>query len=32
MKFLVDVNASGSVARWLEEHGHDVILVKDIDA
>lgn len=24
MKFLVDVNASGAVARWLMEMGHDV--------
>ncbi len=24
MKFLVDVNASGSVAQWLIESGHDV--------
>jgi predicted nuclease of predicted toxin-antitoxin system len=24
MKFLVDVNASGAVARWLLEMGHDV--------
>lgn len=29
MKFLLDVNASGSVARWLSEHGHDVLLVAD---
>jgi len=27
MKFLVDVNASGSVATWLAEHGHNVALV-----
>jgi predicted nuclease of predicted toxin-antitoxin system len=31
MKFLVDVNASDSAARWLEEHGHDVKQIKDID-
>jgi predicted nuclease of predicted toxin-antitoxin system len=27
MKFLVDVNASGALARWLIEMGHDVVLV-----
>jgi predicted nuclease of predicted toxin-antitoxin system len=31
MKFLVDVNASGVVARWLEEAGHDVASVADRD-
>ena len=31
MKFLLDVNASGSLARWLVEHDHDVLLVKDTD-
>ncbi|MCA9993588.1 MAG: DUF5615 family PIN-like protein [Anaerolineales bacterium] len=24
MRFLVDVNASGALSRWLSEHGHDV--------
>ena len=27
MKFLIDVNASGSVATWLIDQGHDVALV-----
>ena len=31
MKFLVDVNASGALARWLTEMGHDVVLVSAID-
>lgn len=31
MKFLLDVNASGSLARWLSERGHNVTLVKDLD-
>lgn len=31
MKFLIDVNASGSLARWLVDRGHDVRLVKDVD-
>ena len=31
MKFLLDVNASGSLARWLAEHGYDALLVKDVD-
>lgn len=31
MKFLVDVNASGVVAKWLSERGHDVAQVKLID-
>jgi predicted nuclease of predicted toxin-antitoxin system len=31
MKFLLDVNASGSVAQWLRDHGHDVLLVADVD-
>jgi len=29
MNFLLDVNASGAVARWLIELGHDVIRVSD---
>jgi predicted nuclease of predicted toxin-antitoxin system len=29
MKFLVDVNASGTLARWLGEEGHDVLLVSE---
>jgi len=31
MKFLLDVNASGSLARWLMERGHDVCMVKEVD-
>lgn len=31
MKFLTDVNASGALARWLSEHGHDVLRVADVD-
>ncbi len=31
MRFLVDVNASGSVARWLAEMGHDVAQVRSRD-
>ena len=31
MKFLVDVNASGTLARWLLEHGYDVLQVGDVD-
>jgi predicted nuclease of predicted toxin-antitoxin system len=31
MKFLIDVNASGILARWLSDHGHDVLLVEDVD-
>ena len=29
MNFLLDVNASGIVARWLIELGHDVVLVSE---
>ena len=29
MKFLVDVNASGPVARWLVDAGHDVTRVSE---
>ncbi len=29
MKFLLDVNASGSVTNWLRDLGHDVIEVGD---
>jgi len=32
MKFLLDVNASAAVQRWLENHGHDVVLVASKDA
>ena len=32
MKFLLDVNASGIVAEWLESRGHDVAKVADNDA
>lgn len=31
MKFLVDVNASGAVASWLAQNGHDVSMVTDRD-
>ena len=31
MKFLLDVNASGALARWLSDRGHDVLLVADKD-
>ena len=31
MKFLLDVNASGSLARQLQEKGHDISLVSDKD-
>lgn len=31
MKFLVDVNASGILARWLKEGGHDVVEVANKD-
>lgn len=31
MKFLVDVNASGSLAHWLLEHGYDLLRVADVD-
>src|SRR2546422_1183084 len=27
MRFLLDVNASATIARWLQTKGHDVILV-----
>lgn len=32
MRFLTDVNASGALARWLKEAGHDVVRVADQDA
>ena len=32
MKFLVDVNASGSLSQWLREHGHDVVQVGNRDS
>src|SRR4030067_3445073 len=31
MNFLLDVNASGALARWLLDHGHNVLLVEDVD-
>lgn len=31
MRVLLDVNASGAVARWLIERGYDVKLVSDVD-
>jgi predicted nuclease of predicted toxin-antitoxin system len=32
MRFLLDVNASGSLADWLKELGHDVIEVRQRDS
>lgn len=32
MKFLTDVNASGSLAQWLIDQGHDVSQVADRNA
>ena len=32
MKFLTDVNASGALAQWLIDQGHDVSQVADRDA
>jgi predicted nuclease of predicted toxin-antitoxin system len=32
MKFLTDVNASGALAQWLRDMGHDVAQVADRDA
>ena len=29
MNFLLDVNASGDLARWLIELGHDVVKVSE---
>jgi len=31
MKFLLDVNASGSIYHWLIERGHDVVQVRKKD-
>lgn len=31
MRFLLDVNASGALAGWLMELGHDVVRVSDKD-
>lgn len=31
MRFLLDANASGSLARWLIDQGHDVRMVRDVD-
>jgi predicted nuclease of predicted toxin-antitoxin system len=31
MKFLLDVNASGSLADWLKDLGHDVVEVRHKD-
>jgi len=31
MKFLADVNASGTLARWLLERGFDLLQVTDVD-
>lgn len=31
MKFLVDVNASGAIVKWLNDQGHNVMLVADVD-
>ena len=32
MKFLIDVNASGTLVQWLTDAGHDVVQVADEDA
>ena len=32
MKFLTDVNASGALAVWLKELGHDIVRVAEQDA
>ncbi|MBJ7899267.1 MAG: hypothetical protein GC158_04915 [Cyanobacteria bacterium RI_101] len=31
MKFLLDVNASGAVSEYLQNLGHDVLSVRDVD-
>lgn len=31
MKFLTDVNASGSISKWLENHGYETLRVGDRD-
>jgi predicted nuclease of predicted toxin-antitoxin system len=31
MRFLVDVNASGFLSRWIRDLGHDVAEVRQID-
>ena len=31
MRFLLDVNAGGSISEWLKERGHDVVQVRDYD-
>ncbi len=31
MKFLIDVNTSGPLVRWLMDMGHDVVRVADRD-
>ncbi len=31
MDFLLDVNASGAIARWLLERGHNVVEVSQTD-
>ena len=31
MKFLADVNAGGTLSRWLLEHGYDVLRVTDVN-
>lgn len=31
MRFLLDVNASGALANWLEDLGHDVVEVRHRD-
>jgi len=32
MRFLLDVNAGGSISEWLKERGHDVVEVRDYDS
>jgi hypothetical protein len=31
MRFLLDINASGSLADWLKDLGHDVVEVRHKD-
>jgi predicted nuclease of predicted toxin-antitoxin system len=32
LKFLIDVGVGASVVKWLREHGHDAVSVRDIDS
>ena len=31
MKFLLDVNASGALAHWLSDQGHDLLMVEEVN-